>query len=108
LGRLDHCQPDPILDTAGGIKKFELGDDRRLRVVHTTQAHQRRVANQLSDVVVDPAHHTPFICYVCKSDYLLYASHQLPSSNCQRISERIEWIGTPTFGLCWLAHCICT
>ena len=56
LGRLDHREADAVLHAAGGVLALELRDDLRplgRPCGHAVQAHQRRAADQLGDVVGD-------------------------------------------------------
>ena len=54
LGGLDHRQTDAILDAAAGIERLELAHDRRAAALgERPQAHERRAADQLGDVVCD-------------------------------------------------------
>src|SRR5262249_36539172 len=55
LGGLDHGDADAVLDRPKRIEVLQLGDDRGPGVAdHAAQAHQRRVADRLRDVIVNP------------------------------------------------------
>ena len=56
LGGFDHGLGDALLDARGGIEGLDLDHDFRAAVVHLVDSHERRVANQLADVVVDLFH----------------------------------------------------
>ena len=56
LGGVDHGHADAVLDRPERIEALQLGDDGGLGVAdHAAQPDQRRVADGLGDVVVDPA-----------------------------------------------------
>ena len=57
LGRVDHRHADAVLDRPERIEVLQLGDHVGLTALgHPPQADQRRVADRLRDVVVDPPH----------------------------------------------------
>ena len=57
LRRLDHRHADAVLDAAQRVERFELGDDGGVEVRRQpVEPHQRRVADELGDVVSDPCH----------------------------------------------------
>ena len=56
LGGVDHGHADAVLDRPERVEVLQLGDHGRLGVAdHAAQADQRRVADGLGDVVVNPA-----------------------------------------------------
>jgi lysophospholipase L1-like esterase len=52
---LDHPKSDPVLDRPPGVEVFDFGQNRRRDVrADPSQPHQRGVAHQVDDVVVEP------------------------------------------------------
>ena len=54
LGGLDHAQPDPILDAAPRVERFNFGEDRRSKPGgDPVKPDKRRVSNRVQDAVQD-------------------------------------------------------
>ena len=54
LGGLDHVQADAVLDAAAGVEELQLGNHVGVAAFgQAVDAHQRRVADELYDVVCD-------------------------------------------------------
>ncbi len=61
LGRLHHAQRDAVLHAPAGVQVLDLGEHQRRRALgHRVQLHQRRVANQVDDVLDVLHRESPF------------------------------------------------
>src|SRR5207244_4465638 len=85
-----HRHADAVLDRPERVEAFQLGDHGGPGVArHAAQPDQRRVADSLRDVVVDPAAEARWLCH-----------GNLLSSSCSEEKER-----SPSLSSVFYEHC---
>src|SRR5204863_437527 len=83
FGRFDHAQADAILDRTGGVVAFELGVKLADTGIEIIEADQRRIADQVEDIVI--------------------ATHKLPSFLSRTLGGGKRWQNRlPAFWAGWM------